>query len=57
MKFSVKHMAKDLRLAMQTASSAQLPQLRALLDVYKNGLTRGFGEDDFISLIRLASKC
>ncbi|MEI6234954.1 MAG: NAD(P)-binding domain-containing protein [Planctomycetota bacterium] len=52
--FAVKHMAKDLRLAMQTVATSNLPQARALLDVYEKGLATGFGDDDFISLIRLA---
>lgn len=51
--FSVKHMAKDLRLAMESASKSNLPQAKALLELYEAGLRHGFGDDDFISLIRL----
>lgn len=54
--FSLKHMGKDLRLALESADQQPLPQLRALAKLYETGLTRGWGEDDFSSLLRLLVK-
>jgi 3-hydroxyisobutyrate dehydrogenase-like beta-hydroxyacid dehydrogenase len=51
--FSVKHMAKDLRLALGSAAGLNLPQTASLLRLYERGLEAGMAEDDFISLIRL----
>ncbi len=54
--FSVKHMGKDLRLALETASNAQviLPQTKQLYDeVYARGLETGLGDQDFTGLIQL----
>ena len=52
--FSLKHMGKDLRLALETAASKlPLPQTRALATLYQTGLDLGWGEEDFIGLIRL----
>jgi len=51
--FSIKHMAKDLRLALEMAGDLPLPETRAVLGVYEAGLERGWQDDDFISLIRL----
>jgi len=53
--FSVKHMGKDLRLALETAaqSSLELPQTQAVREVYERGLQNELGDDDFIGLIRL----
>ncbi|MCC7519622.1 MAG: NAD(P)-dependent oxidoreductase [Verrucomicrobiae bacterium] len=51
--FSVKHMAKDLRLAAETAGGLDLPQLKEVMKLYADALARGWAEDDFISLTRL----
>ena len=56
--FSVKHMGKDLRLALESAAQLELelPQARATREIYERGIERGLGEDDFIGLIRLLEK-
>ncbi len=53
--FSVKHMAKDLRLTLETAQQTglELPQAQATRQVYERGIQAGLSEDDFIGLIRL----
>ena len=51
--FSLKHMGKDLRLAIESAGQQPLPQLRALVKLYETGLERGWGDDDFTGLTRL----
>jgi len=51
--FSLKHMGKDLRLALETAGQKlSLPQTQRLAKLYQAGLVRGWGDDDFIGLIR-----
>jgi 3-hydroxyisobutyrate dehydrogenase-like beta-hydroxyacid dehydrogenase len=52
--FSLKHMSKDLRLAMETASDhdLSLELTGRLKNLYDQGLAAGWGEDDFIGLIR-----
>lgn len=54
--FSLKHMGKDLRLALESAGEQPLPQLRTLVKLYETGLAHGWGEDDFSSLLRLLVK-
>jgi 3-hydroxyisobutyrate dehydrogenase-like beta-hydroxyacid dehydrogenase len=56
--FSLKHMAKDIRLALETAQevSAPLEQTAHLKKVYDQGLAAGWSDDDFIGLIRLMEK-
>ena len=54
--FSLKHMAKDLRLALEATGDRPLPQLQALVKLYEAGLKRGWGDDDFISLTRLLTR-
>lgn len=56
--FSLKHMAKDLRLALETAAENGVPleQTGTLKNIYAQGLAAGWGDDDFISLIRLVEK-
>jgi 3-hydroxyisobutyrate dehydrogenase-like beta-hydroxyacid dehydrogenase len=56
--FSLKHMAKDLRLAMETAAelSVSLEQTGNLKKIYDQGMTAGWAEDDFIGLMRLLDK-
>jgi 3-hydroxyisobutyrate dehydrogenase-like beta-hydroxyacid dehydrogenase len=51
--FSLKHMNKDLRLMLETAGDLNLPTANALKSLCDNGMNAGFGEDDFIGLIRL----
>ncbi|MDX6765339.1 MAG: NAD(P)-dependent oxidoreductase [Candidatus Methylacidiphilales bacterium] len=51
--FSVKHMAKDLRLALETGSPSEFPLTSTLAGIYRQGLDAGWGEDDFSALIRL----
>ncbi len=56
--FSLKHMAKDIRLALETAADLSLPleQTAHLHDIYGKGMTTGWGDDDFIGLMRLLDK-
>ena len=51
--FSLKHMNKDLRLALETADKLELPSAKTLKSFYDKGLDAGFGEDDFSGVIRL----
>jgi 3-hydroxyisobutyrate dehydrogenase-like beta-hydroxyacid dehydrogenase len=51
--FSVKHMAKDLRLALETAGNLPLSQARKVLQAYEEGLAQGWGDEDFAGLMRL----
>jgi 3-hydroxyisobutyrate dehydrogenase-like beta-hydroxyacid dehydrogenase len=50
--FSLKHMDKDLRLALETAGTLELPVAKALKAFYDKGIKSGLGEDDFIGQIR-----
>jgi 3-hydroxyisobutyrate dehydrogenase-like beta-hydroxyacid dehydrogenase len=56
--FSLKHMAKDLRLALETAAdlSLSLEQTGHLKNMYDRGVAAGWSEDDFIALMRLLDK-
>jgi 3-hydroxyisobutyrate dehydrogenase-like beta-hydroxyacid dehydrogenase len=51
--FSLKHMDKDLRLALETAGNLNLPQTKSLKAFYEKGMELGWGEEDFIVLTRL----
>jgi len=51
--FSLKHMNKDLRLALETAGEVDLPTAKALKSFYDNGMKAGMGDDDFTGIIRL----
>jgi 3-hydroxyisobutyrate dehydrogenase-like beta-hydroxyacid dehydrogenase len=53
--FSLKNMAKDLRLALETAADLSVPldQTAHLKKIYDQGITAGWSEDDFIGLMRL----
>lgn len=51
--FSLKHMDKDLRLALQGAGDLPLPQLRQVMELYARGMAAGLGEEDFAGLARL----
>ena len=56
--FSLKHMAKDLRLALESAAdlSTPLEQTEHLNNIYAKGMAAGWAEDDFIGLMRLLDK-
>jgi 3-hydroxyisobutyrate dehydrogenase-like beta-hydroxyacid dehydrogenase len=53
--FSLKHMDKDLRLALETAAelSISLEQIKHLKVIYDRGMAAGWSDDDFIGLMRL----
>jgi 3-hydroxyisobutyrate dehydrogenase-like beta-hydroxyacid dehydrogenase len=51
--FSLKHMAKDLRFALETARDLKLPQTQNVMRIYEEGLKRGWAEEDFTVLMRL----
>jgi len=51
--FSVKHLHKDLRLAVESAAEGQLPLTGELCTIYQRGLEAGWGDLDFTALIRL----
>jgi 3-hydroxyisobutyrate dehydrogenase-like beta-hydroxyacid dehydrogenase len=56
--FSLKNMAKDLRLALETAAELSLPleQTGHLKSIYDQGIAAGWENDDFIGLMRLMDK-
>ena len=54
--FSLKHMNKDLRLALETAESLHLPVAEALKAFYDRGMDAGLGDDDFTGVVRLLGK-
>jgi 3-hydroxyisobutyrate dehydrogenase-like beta-hydroxyacid dehydrogenase len=53
--FSLKNMAKDLRLTLETAGelSLSLEQTGHLKNIYDRGIAAGWSDDDFIGLMRL----
>lgn len=53
--FSVKHMSKDLRLALESAMDLGLAlgQTESLTKIYDQGVAAGWQDDDFIGLVRL----
>jgi 3-hydroxyisobutyrate dehydrogenase-like beta-hydroxyacid dehydrogenase len=53
--FSLKHMEKDLRLALETAADLRvsLEQTKNLKKIYDHGMAAGWSEDDFIGLMRI----
>jgi 3-hydroxyisobutyrate dehydrogenase-like beta-hydroxyacid dehydrogenase len=56
--FSLKNMAKDLRLALETAAdlSVSLEQTVHLVKIYDQGMSAGWADDDFIGLMRFLDK-
>jgi 3-hydroxyisobutyrate dehydrogenase-like beta-hydroxyacid dehydrogenase len=56
--FSLKNMAKDLRLALDTAAELSLPlrQTAHLKNIYDEGMAAGWADDDFLGLMRLIEK-
>ncbi len=51
--FSVKHMLKDIRLALDTAGDLPLVATPAAEALYQRGVDAGLADDDFIGLARL----
>jgi len=51
--FSLKHMDKDMRLALETAQGVDLPCLKTLKGLYEKAMDRKMGEDDFTGVVRL----
>lgn len=51
--FSLKHMDKDLRLALESAGKLQLPTAQALKSFYNQAMEASLGDDDFIGTVRL----
>lgn len=53
--FALKHMDKDLRLALETAAdlAISLEQTEHLKAIYDRGMAAGWSDDDFVGLIRL----
>lgn len=51
--FSVKHMEKDLRLALSSAGPLHLRLTSALVALYAQGIQAGWAGEDFSALIRL----
>jgi 3-hydroxyisobutyrate dehydrogenase-like beta-hydroxyacid dehydrogenase len=51
--FSLKHMDKDMRLALETAGPLDLPCLKTLKALYQKALDDKMGNDDFIGVVRL----
>jgi len=56
--FALKHMDKDLRLALETAADLSLPleYTKQLKGIYDRGMDAGWKDDDFIGLVRLLEK-
>jgi 3-hydroxyisobutyrate dehydrogenase-like beta-hydroxyacid dehydrogenase len=51
--FSIKHMAKDLRIALGDNEALRLPQTTALLKMYEEAVGNGWADDDFVALMKL----
>ncbi|MEI8122575.1 MAG: NAD-binding protein, partial [bacterium] len=56
--FSLKHMGKDIRLALERAGElkADCPLTRRLKEIISDGMAAGFGDEDFSVLYRLARR-
>ncbi|MGF1531208.1 MAG: NAD(P)-dependent oxidoreductase [Puniceicoccaceae bacterium] len=54
--FSVKHMRKDLGLALAAARDLNLSQTERTLEIYQRGIEQGLGELDFIALEKLVGR-
>ena len=56
--FSLKHMDKDLRLALERAAELKtdLPQAKRLKEIFSEAMAAGMGEDDFSTVYRLAAR-
>jgi 3-hydroxyisobutyrate dehydrogenase-like beta-hydroxyacid dehydrogenase len=51
--FSLKHMNKDLRLALETAGAMELPATKAIKSFYDKGMEQKMSDEDFVAPIRL----
>jgi len=51
--FSVKHMAKDMRLASKMGSAEEFPMLAAIKQRLEDAESAGFEEEDFASMMKL----
>jgi len=51
--FSVKHMAKDMRLASKMGSAEEFPMLAAIRQRLEDAETAGFAEEDFAAIMKL----
>lgn len=51
--FSVKHMCKDVRLAVETAGAAALPQTALVRDRLRMAEERGWADEDFSAILKL----
>ena len=51
--FSIKHMHKDLRLALETSTPETAPLTARVCQIYQLGMEKGWGDLDFSALIRL----
>ncbi len=51
--FSVKHMCKDLRLAVETAGEGALPQTTLVRDRLREAERRGWADEDFSAILKL----
>jgi len=54
--FALKHMNKDLRLALETAADLPLEYTGQLKEIYNRGMDAGWQDDDFIGLVRLLER-
>ncbi|MEM9399505.1 MAG: NAD(P)-dependent oxidoreductase [Verrucomicrobiota bacterium] len=54
--FSVKHMHKDLCLALDSADPGILPLTKSNAELYQRGMDQGWADDDFTALIELLKK-
>jgi 3-hydroxyisobutyrate dehydrogenase-like beta-hydroxyacid dehydrogenase len=54
--FALKHMGKDLRLALETAEGLNLPIAKTLKSFYDKGMQDGLADEDFSALIRLVDR-
>jgi glyoxylate/succinic semialdehyde reductase len=56
--FALKHMDKDLRLALERAAEvkADLPQAKRLKEIFSEAMAAGMGDDDFSTVYRLVAE-
>jgi 3-hydroxyisobutyrate dehydrogenase-like beta-hydroxyacid dehydrogenase len=51
--FSLKHMNKDLQLALETVEELKLPTAEALKNLYKKAMDANLGDEDFTGAVRI----
>ena len=54
--FSVKHLAKDVRLAIGAADESSLPLAASVSARLEEALARGMGDEDFVALYKLLGR-